>query len=99
MRNRNTKNPLWPDIGILLAHNDGPMVRGNGRLSNGQKTKAMSQPRRQFLVQLDAGLIRRIKILAIDRNVSASSLVQEALLAFLAAAADTAEAAPPEAGP
>ncbi len=30
-------------------------------------------------------LIRRIKILAIDRNVSASSLVQEALLAFLAA--------------
>ena len=50
-------------------------------------------------MQLDAGLIRRIKILAIDRNVSASSLVQEALLAFLAAAADTAEAAPPEAGP
>jgi len=51
-------------------------------------------------VQLDASLIRRIKILAIDRNVSASSLVQEALLAFLAgAAADTTEAAPPEAGP
>jgi hypothetical protein len=58
-----------------------------------------SQAKRQFLVQLDAGLIRRIKILAIDRNVSASSLVQEALLAFLAGAgADTAEAAPPEAG-
>jgi hypothetical protein len=41
--------------------------------------------KRQFLVHLDATLIRRIKILAIDRNVSASSLVQEALLAFLAA--------------
>ena len=42
--------------------------------------------KRQFLVHLDVTLIRRIKILAIDRNVSASSLVQEALLAFLAAA-------------
>jgi hypothetical protein len=40
--------------------------------------------KRQFLVHLDVTLIRRIKILAIDRNVSASSLVQEALLAFLA---------------
>jgi hypothetical protein len=42
--------------------------------------------KRQFLVHLDASLIRRIKILAINRNVSASSLVQEALLVFLAAA-------------
>jgi hypothetical protein len=41
--------------------------------------------KRQFLVHLDANLIRRVKILAIDRNVSASSLVQEALLAFLEA--------------
>jgi hypothetical protein len=45
--------------------------------------------KRQFLVHLDASLIRRIKILAIDRNVSASSLVQEALLAFLAAAGNS----------
>jgi hypothetical protein len=45
--------------------------------------------KRQFLVHLDATLIRRIKILAIDRNVSASSLVQEALLAFLAATSNS----------
>jgi ribbon-helix-helix CopG family protein len=42
--------------------------------------------KRQFLVHLDPDLIRRIKILAIDRNVTASSLVQEALLAYLAEA-------------
>jgi hypothetical protein len=41
---------------------------------------------RQFLVHLDAELIRRVKILAIDRNVTASRLVQEALVGFLAAA-------------
>jgi hypothetical protein len=51
-------------------------------------TKAVRE-KRQFLVHLDAGLIRRIKILAIDRNVSASSLVQEALLAFLATAGNS----------
>jgi hypothetical protein len=45
--------------------------------------------KRQFLVHLDANLIRRIKILAIDRNVSASSLVQEAVLAFLATAGNS----------
>ncbi|MBV1800712.1 CopG family transcriptional regulator [Siccirubricoccus sp. G192] len=39
--------------------------------------------RRQFLVHIDADLIRRIKILAIDRGVSASSLVQQALTEFL----------------
>ena len=43
--------------------------------------------KRQFLVHIDANLIRRIKILALDRNVTASSLVQEALLAYLATAA------------
>ena len=39
---------------------------------------------RQFLVHLDSDLIRRIKILAIERNVSASSLVQRGMLEFLA---------------
>jgi hypothetical protein len=53
-------------------------------------TKA-TREKRQFLVHLDANLIRRIKILAIDRNVSASSLVQEALLAFLAAPGNSAQ--------
>jgi hypothetical protein len=41
---------------------------------------------RQFLVHIDPDLIKRVKILAIDRNVTASRLVQEALSAFLAAA-------------
>lgn len=56
------------------------------------KSAASKTPRgkRQFLVHVDVNVIRRIKILAIDRNVSASSLVQEALLAFLAAAGNSA---------
>jgi ribbon-helix-helix CopG family protein len=49
--------------------------------------------KRQFLVHIDASLIRRIKVLAIDRNVSASSLVQEALLAYLPPATDGQTAA------
>jgi hypothetical protein len=45
-----------------------------------------TEPRvtRQFLVHIDATLIRRVKILAIDRNISASKVVQEALIAFVA---------------
>lgn len=43
--------------------------------------------KRQFLVHIDADLIRQIKILALDRNVSASSLVQEALHGYLATSA------------
>jgi len=48
--------------------------------------------KRQFLVHIEADLIRRIKILALDRNVSASSLVQEALLGYLATAAGSGQA-------
>jgi hypothetical protein len=55
-------------------------------VSGKKSTTEAPRGKRQFLVLLDANLIRRIKILAIDRNVSASSLVQEALLVFLAAA-------------
>jgi predicted HicB family RNase H-like nuclease len=51
--------------------------------------------KRQFLVHLDAQLIRRIKIRAINQNVSASSLVEDALRAFLDAAA---RARPPAQG-
>jgi predicted transcriptional regulator len=40
--------------------------------------------KRQFLTQIDIDLIRRIKILAIERDVSASNLVQNALAEFLA---------------
>ena len=43
--------------------------------------------KRQFLVHIDATLIRRIKILALDRDVTASNLVQEALQVYLATAA------------
>lgn len=39
---------------------------------------------RQFLVHIDIDLIKQVKILAIDRNVTASRLVQDALIAFLA---------------
>lgn len=42
--------------------------------------------KRQFLVHIDADLIRRIKILAIDRSVTASSLVQQAITEFLSRA-------------
>jgi hypothetical protein len=45
---------------------------------------AAAGEKRQFLVHIDAEVVRRIKILAIDRNVSASSLVQQALLDYLA---------------
>jgi hypothetical protein len=55
-------------------------VSGKNPTTETQRTK------RQFLVHLDPTMIRRIKVLAIDRNVSASSLVQEALIGFLAAA-------------
>lgn len=40
--------------------------------------------KRQFLVHIDSTLIRRVKILALDRGVSASSLVQQSLEEFLA---------------
>jgi predicted transcriptional regulator len=54
------------------------------------QSSAAKAPRatRQFLVHLDAELIRRVKITAIDRNMTASKLVQEALVTFLSA--DTA---------
>ncbi|HET7883921.1 MAG TPA: hypothetical protein VFL55_23745 [Acetobacteraceae bacterium] len=54
-------------------------------MSEGKPDKAAAK-KRQFLVHIDANLIRRIKILAIDRNVTASSLVEEAMLGYLAAA-------------
>ncbi len=40
--------------------------------------------KRQFLVHIEADVIRRIKILAIERGVTASSLVQQAVVDFLA---------------
>ena len=49
-----------------------------GRSGNG------SVARKQFLVHIDAELIRRVKILAVERGVSASSLAQEATIKFLA---------------
>ena len=53
---------------------------------SGKKTTArVTSGKRQFLVHIDNDLIHRIKIMAIEQNVSASSVVQEALLAWLAA--------------
>jgi len=54
-------------------------------VSEGRPGKPTSR-KRQFLVHIDEALIRRIKILAIDRNVTASSLVEEAMGRYLAAA-------------
>jgi hypothetical protein len=50
-----------------------------------RQTPAPGAPRvtRQFLVHLDAELIRRVKISAIDRNITASKIVHEALVTFL----------------
>lgn len=48
-----------------------------------QTPDGIGSERRQFLVHIDADLIRRVKILAIDRGVSASSLVQQSLIEFL----------------
>jgi hypothetical protein len=39
--------------------------------------------KRQFLLQIDVGLIRRTKIMAVQQCVSASSLVEQALEEFL----------------
>lgn len=48
------------------------------------RTQAEERPdRRQFLVHIDADLIRRIKILAITRDSTASGLVEAALTEFL----------------
>ena len=42
--------------------------------------------RRQLLIRIDEGLIRRIKILAIDAHISASVVVERAIVAYFAAA-------------
>jgi hypothetical protein len=47
--------------------------------------------RKQFLVHIDADLIRRTKILALERGVSASSIVQEALVELRASSQDAAK--------
>jgi hypothetical protein len=65
-------------------------------VSDAKPTAAARLGKRQFLVHLDAGLIRRVKVLAIDRGVSASSLVQEALLAYFP---DVADPHPPASKP
>jgi hypothetical protein len=53
------------------------------RITPSQSTTTSQRMTRQFLVHLDERLIRRVKILAIERGVSASSLVGMALTAFL----------------
>lgn len=43
------------------------------------RSKGPQPEKRQFLVVIDAEIIQRTKILAIERGVTASSLVQQAL--------------------
>ena len=59
-----------------------------GRMPKGEKAEVKVDGRRQFLVHLDADIIRRVKILAIERGVSASSLVSEAMTEFLRRSGD-----------
>lgn len=54
------------------------------RQTKGGKARVAGAERKQFLVHIDPDLIRRVKILAIHRQVSASSLVQEAIIELLA---------------
>lgn len=54
-----------------------------GPLSDDERAESKGPARKQFLVHIDADLIRRVKILALDRGVSASSLVQEAIVELL----------------
>jgi hypothetical protein len=54
-------------------------------MSEPRSTPSAPRATRQFLVHLDAELIRRVKISAIDRNITASKLVHEALVTFLSA--------------
>jgi hypothetical protein len=65
----------------------GARAAARGKQDGGDVTAAKQPQKRQFLVHLDAELIRRIKIMAINRKVTASSIVQAALLDFLAAQA------------
>jgi predicted transcriptional regulator len=54
-----------------------------GPLGEDETTKSEGPARKQFLVHMDVDVIRRVKILALDRGVTASSLVQEAIVEFL----------------
>jgi hypothetical protein len=51
-----------------------------------------SRATRQFLVHIDIDLIRRVKISAINQNVTASKIVQDALISYLSADVATAVA-------
>ena len=55
---------------------------------NSEHELPKTRNKRQFLVHLDADLIRRIKVLAAGLNVTASSLVEEAMLAYVAGLGD-----------
>lgn len=57
-------------------------------MSKDEKGGTDGAGRKQFLVHIDADFIRRVKILALDRGVSASSLVEKAIANFLACSAD-----------
>ena len=90
---RDKSKPFWRQEGCFGAaqkERKPITIARYGRerqLTRSRTAKAAGAMKRQFLVQLDPDLIRRIKILAIDRNVSASSLVQQALVVFLASEA------------
>jgi hypothetical protein len=58
---------------------------------------ARSDPRatRQFLVHIDVDLIRQVKITAINQNVTASRIVEDALISYLSSDVATAATGAP----
>jgi hypothetical protein len=68
---------------MATIYRDSFLSRGALPLAEDERAEGETTARKQFLVHIDADLIRRVKKLAIDREVSASSLVQEAIADFL----------------
>ena len=70
-------------MGWITLYRDSFLSQGVGPLSDDERAEGEGPARKQFLVHIDADVIRRVKILALDRGVTASSLVQEAIVEFL----------------
>jgi hypothetical protein len=58
------------------------MVSPTGRPRTA-KSRPRTQGRRQLLVALDPALIKAVKLQAVERDTSASAIVEEALAKFL----------------
>ena len=57
--------------------------RKDSALTPHTKAKGPTSEKRQFLSQMDAALVRELKILALDRHTTASALVTDAIANWL----------------